>query len=385
MISEQMHKRLSNRNLLLRELHFHGPLSRSDIAIRCHIRKSSVTGLVAELLREGVVSELEPGRLRSQLTINGQDCFVLTGCVTEDGLHLARVGLDGRMTIFPPAKLSDRAPQTVLAAIAKDYGGYTAPGCLGFSLAFSGIIDRDGQQVLSSAHMMSWNHYPLVSELTQQLHNRVWLINDIHSQMLACNWFHREITSSRNILYIGIDEGIACRLTAQDRELPGEHGAAGEIGHIRLGREGRRCGCGKLDCLESYCSVPAIAAAVNALLPEYRLTASALELRLAAERDLRVRNVLDREIARLAEALVPIMAAVDPGCILLATADADFSKLLAGRLRQLLAVELAGILPEQAQVVVAPPILESTLQGAAVPAIRELFLGGLPPEDSAPE
>lgn len=378
MLSEQMHKRLSNRNALLRELHFYAPLTRSEIATRCRIRKSSITGLVNELLQEQIVREVEPGRLRSQLRISEMPHFVLAGYIDDNILRCARISLTGEITILTEQILPEQTPPQALQAIQSAFIQHNNPYCLGFSLAFAGIIDRAKQTVVSSAHLMSWNSYPLVNELTALLHTPVWLINDIHSQMLACNWFHREIAVRPNILYIGIDQGIACRLTAQGREQPGEHGAAGEIGHIKFGQEGRRCGCGKVDCLESYCSIPALCQAVNTLLPEYNLEGGASALREAAEKDMRVRNILDREIARLAEALVPIMAAVDPGSVLLATADKGFSQMVAARLRQLLAVELAGILPEQAPIMVAPPILECTLQGAAVPAIRQFFLGGLP-------
>lgn len=376
-ISEQMQKRLVNRRDILHALHQTAPLSRSALAIRCGIRKSSITGIVSELLAQGLLRETEPGRLRSQLVLNSEGAHVVTAFIEGASLCVCRINLAGEISGRADTPLASPQPQEVLPVLAAEFSRLRGAGCLGFALAFSGITDREQRRVVSSARLGSWNNFPFVEEFARLCGARVWLINDVYSQMLCHNWFTERGNLRGSALYISLDRGIACRLTVDGAEMCGDGGEAGEIGHIRAGDEGRKCGCGKIDCLEAYCSVPAFTRAVNELIPGGGLPADAAALSASAVSDQRIRNVIEREIHRLAGVLVPILAAVAPRRVLLATADEDFSALIAGRLRNILSIELAGIFNGGAEIAVAAPVGESTLRGAAVLPIREAFSGAI--------
>lgn len=374
-VSEQMQKRLVNRRDILHALHQSAPLSRSALAARCGIRKSSITGIVAELLAQGLLKETEPGRLRSQLVLNPEGAHVVCAFIEGTNLYTCRINLAGEISDRADIPLASTRPQEVLPVLAAEFTRLRGAGSLGFTLAFCGITDHAQQRVVASARLGSWNNFPFVEEFSRLCDTRVWLVNDVYSQMLCHNWFTERGGLRGSALYISVDRGIACRLTVDGAEMCGDGGEAGEIGHIRAGDEGRKCGCGRIDCLETYCSVPAFARAVNELISGGEIAGEAAALSAAAVTDQRVRNVIEREIHRLAGVLVPVLAAVAPRRVLLATADQGFSSLIAGRLHNELSMELAGIFSRGAEIAVAGPVSESTLRGAAVLPIRGLFNG----------
>lgn len=61
----------------------------------------------------------------------------------------------------------------------------------------------------------------------------------------------------------GVGSGIVC----DGHLLTGHRGFAGELGHSSVrGGEGRKCGCGRTDCLETYCAAPGVVATATAVM-----------------------------------------------------------------------------------------------------------------------
>jgi glucokinase len=52
------------------------------------------------------------------------------------------------------------------------------------------------------------------------------------------------------VLFVG--SGVGSAIIANGQPMRGAFGVAGEFGHVKVVRDGRRCGCGELGCLEAY-------------------------------------------------------------------------------------------------------------------------------------
>ncbi|MFF5080501.1 ROK family transcriptional regulator [Actinoplanes sp. NPDC000266] len=103
------------------------------------------------------------------------------------------------------------------------------------------------------------------------------------------------VAEVNDVLYVRLADGIGGGLVVGGRLVAGARGVAGEFGHVRVDPAGEVCRCGKRGCLETIASVgPALAAADVRDLGE-----------LAARRDeARVREAMDQ----LAEALGRVLA-----------------------------------------------------------------------------
>ncbi len=62
----------------------------------------------------------------------------------------------------------------------------------------------------------------------------------------------------RDYIVITLGTGLGSGLVANGEMIYGFDGFAGELGHVMVEPNGRRCGCGKLGCLETYCSATGI-------------------------------------------------------------------------------------------------------------------------------
>lgn len=62
----------------------------------------------------------------------------------------------------------------------------------------------------------------------------------------------------KNFLFITLGTGLGSALVVNGEMVYGHDGFAGELGHIIIFPDGRLCGCGRMGCLETYCSATGI-------------------------------------------------------------------------------------------------------------------------------
>ena len=62
----------------------------------------------------------------------------------------------------------------------------------------------------------------------------------------------------KNFIIITLGTGLGSGIVVNGELVYGHDGFAGELGHVRVEREGRLCGCGRRGCLETYASATGI-------------------------------------------------------------------------------------------------------------------------------
>ena len=67
----------------------------------------------------------------------------------------------------------------------------------------------------------------------------------------------------KNFIFITLGTGLGSGFVAGGELIYGSTGFAGELGHTIIYQGGRKCGCGRLGCLETYCSATGIARTVQ--------------------------------------------------------------------------------------------------------------------------
>lgn len=70
-----------------------------------------------------------------------------------------------------------------------------------------------------------------------------------------------------NFISITLGTGVGSGVFVNGKLLYGASGMAGEIGHVCIEENGRKCNCGKLGCFERYCSATGLVITANELNP----------------------------------------------------------------------------------------------------------------------
>ncbi|MDD3891784.1 MAG: ROK family protein [Bacteroidales bacterium] len=98
---------------------------------------------------------------------------------------------------------------------------------------------------------------PLGSGLESYLKVPVIVTNDANVAALG-EMLYGGAKGMRNFIVITLGTGLGSGIVVDGRLLLGSDGFAGELGHTAVKAYGRKCGCGKSGCLETYVSAPGL-------------------------------------------------------------------------------------------------------------------------------
>ena len=109
---------------------------------------------------------------------------------------------------------------------------------------------------------LSWGHdgvVPLADMFSEKLGIQVALTNDANADAIG-EMTYGVARGMKNFIVITLGTGVGSGIVVNGQLVYGCDGFAGELGHVIMVREnGRSCGCGRLGCLEAYCSATGVA------------------------------------------------------------------------------------------------------------------------------
>ncbi|MBX6373863.1 MAG: ROK family protein [Acetobacteraceae bacterium] len=193
-----------------------------------------------------------------------------------------------------------------------------APGEASVGIGIPGSLSP-ATGLVRNANTVALNGKPLAEDLTARLGRPLRFSNDANCMAMS------EAADGAGAGYgtvfaVILGTGVGGGIVVNGRLLDGPNRVAGEWGHTPLPWmtpeefPGRRCWCGRLGCIETFVSGPALAA--EAYGPGAR-DATGVPARAAAG-DERAIAALERHADRLARALAGIVNILDPDVIVLA-------------------------------------------------------------------
>jgi glucokinase len=169
---------------------------------------------------------------------------IAAGVVAEDGRILERVRVP-----TPP----DDEPATLAALhavvdelLARD------PRVEAIGVGAAGLVERPGGNARWAPH----NTYRRLA-LRRLLHERTGLPTSVDNDGNAAAWAEARFgagAGSDDLVLVNVGTGIGGGLVLDGRLYHGEHGFAGELGHLIVDPDGDRCACGNRGCLEAMAS-----------------------------------------------------------------------------------------------------------------------------------
>jgi glucokinase len=125
---------------------------------------------------------------------------------------------------------------------------------------------------------LHWGASVNLIELFQRFYDLpVAITNDANAAALGEMYFGGA-QAMQDFLVITLGTGLGSGIVANGELLYGADGFAGELGHTVVDPLGRRCGCGKQGCLETYVSATGLCRTTFALLAERRESSPLREL-----------------------------------------------------------------------------------------------------------
>lgn len=315
-----------NRDLLLRIIHNHQPVSRAELARLSGLQPSTVSVIVGLLIDEGWVVAGEQGRLprgrRPTYVMLNERHAVLTIDLRPDQTNLAIVDINGkllnRQSVALPRKASSREEVrkaiAQVAAAARELKAACGNSVFdGVGASVSGRIDPQTRQLVFAPNV-PWMVEDFRAELESALEAPVEIENASNACLYAARWFGT-LGEVSNLLTVTVSEGVGVGLLVDGRLLHGSGGLAGEFGHMPLDADGELCGCGNRGCWETLASNRAGLRYYKELVPESHLTSFQQLLDLALSGDIHALRAIDRMTQALGRGLAILAAGLAPEVI----------------------------------------------------------------------
>ncbi|MGP4022801.1 ROK family transcriptional regulator [Actinomadura sp. 3N407] len=365
--------------VLLREVHRDGAVSRTELADRMGVNRSTILTLIAKLAATGLVREetsATTGRAgRPSLVVRPatSQVYVLAFDVAVDRLVAARVGLGG--TVLERRETVRRRSQDdldeVVTALAEFGGALVAaapPGatCVGVGASYCGLIGAaDGKVRLVPT--IGWTDVDFGPALGRRLGLGlpVAVGNEAHLGALAEHERGAGV-GSRNLVYLHGDVGVGGGIIVGGRLLDGDDGYAAELGHMIVNPyDGRPCNCGSRGCLEAEVGESALLEAAGRTGGPIGRDGVRAVVKAAENGDVAARAALDRVGDWLGIGVTNLINLFNPGVVVF---GGMLSEIYRGSAPQVSARVKAGVLPvsrERVALRTAALGYDSTLAGAA--------------------
>jgi predicted NBD/HSP70 family sugar kinase len=262
-----------NLALVLREVVAQGGSSRGEIARATGLTKGTVTVLVQELERLGLLVELgsqadgRVGRPRRALGLNGEHhCGIglelnvdYTAVCVADLLQRTRFhrveAVDNRGV--SPAEVLDRAARLTATALeAAEAKGLSVAGA---GVAVPGMV-RVAEGTLLLAPNLGWTDVAVADELAARLNGReLPILVDNEANLAALGELWLGIGSEvGDYVHLSGEIGVGAGVIVDGALFRGSRGFAGEVGHVVVDPGGEPCSCGGRGCLERVAGQEAI-------------------------------------------------------------------------------------------------------------------------------
>ena len=259
--------RAVNRRLLLQHIgQGRGRISRADLVRLAALNTATVSGLVAELLEQGLIREVGfgpsvGGKPPILLDLDRQLFAVLGVQLIRDGFRIAAVSLRGEI-IEQHDELCDpdRMIEDIVVAVQK-IAGSLGRTVLAVGVAVPGIVDHRG--LVARSVLLQRTDFDLGGILHERLGYPVHLINDSDACALAEVALSEEPAPTLLALYLG--DGVGAGLVLSGALFQGETFGAGEIGHLNLRTHAITCECGRKGCIEAVARISVLTGQPQAL------------------------------------------------------------------------------------------------------------------------
>jgi glucokinase len=153
----------------------------------------------------------------------------------------------------------NRMVQMVEEAIAQvtGEGGTTRGAVAGVGIGSPGPLDRKTGTVINTPNL-GWRNFPLRDLIANEVKLPCTLDNDANCATYG-EWWLGAGRGTLQLVGLTLGTGIGGGVVLNGEIYHGASDVAGEIGHMTIDSNGRRCKCGNYGCLEQYASGPAIA------------------------------------------------------------------------------------------------------------------------------
>ena len=258
-----------NRSMVFDLIRRKGPISRAEIARTIGLSIPTVMKITEEFSHKQFVQDVgkgesSGGKRPELLELVPDSKYIIGVGVGRSKTNVLMMNLAGEVfireimetggTAVPEVWIS-RLIQVIENVIRES--GLSRKQILGMGIGMPGILDEKSGKVLFSPDF-KWENVDMLTPIRERFKMDITIENANRALAMGEYYFGAGV-DSRNFLVVNLGHGIGSAIMREGEFYRGRSGSSGEIGHIILEKNGPKCNCGNLGCLEAIASGNAIA------------------------------------------------------------------------------------------------------------------------------
>lgn len=315
-------------------------------------------------------SEGQRGRPLERLRLSEHQGLLL-GIHLEFGvLRIVASTIGGKPIDRVDAPLPGR-PEEIAASVRKQIGllcdkiGRSVEEIRGVGVCLPGLVRTGGE--LAHSPQLHWDDIPVQELLRSSVPAPVYVDNDTNAAVLAEHMFGA-CTEFDDFVLLQGGSGVGGGMFLNGRVYRGKNGYAGELGHIKVVKDGRLCSCGSMGCLSAYVSTDQLVERIGQHDPQI---GTLDDLRFRAEGgDEIVLSALDEAGEFLGVAVSDIVNSFNPPAVVLAGTLAVLEPYLRDGLRRSLRRNAMPVALDQVEIIVSSLSTDPILRAGVALALE---------------
>lgn len=270
-----MEVKKNNRNRIFRYIGRSGTVSNPDIAYELKMSLPTVTQNTKELLERGLLEEVgelqSTGGRRAKALAVAADAKQAVGLdITKNHIGLLLTNLSGQVLAYERIQLPYqdseeyyRKASELLENFLKEKKAYRER-ILGIGISFPGIVDLN-REMIDHSHILGVDSLPFEA-VSRFFPYPCSFLNDANAGAYAegMGAGHQE-----RFFYLSLSNTVGGGIFSNGELVQGDAFRCGEVGHMTIAPEGKLCYCGKMGCLDAYCSAMCLSDAAGGKLEKF--------------------------------------------------------------------------------------------------------------------
>ncbi|MCI4445297.1 MAG: ROK family transcriptional regulator [Candidatus Aminicenantes bacterium] len=263
-----------NTRKVLKLIRENPPISRAEISKLSGLSAPTVSRIVEDLIKEGLVEEIGAG-----LSNGGRRPNLLRFCPDNNfiiGIDLGTTNIYGVLANLEAEIISEEKVPTqveegfysvmdrtfeVIEKLKAQLGKKQSHLC-GVGMAVAGLINKK-RNIVEFSPNFHWHDADIVGYLAQKTDIPIFFDN-VTRVMALGELFYGIGRKYKNFICVNVGYGIGAGIIINGQPLYGTKGMSGEFGHITLEKDSKiQCYCGNFGCLEALSSGNGIARAAR--------------------------------------------------------------------------------------------------------------------------
>jgi len=386
--NKQLIKEL-NRAIVINTILNYGPVSRTRISEITDLGLSTVSNIVADLIKRELIyetgeEESSGGRRAILLEFNCSDRFVLGVKIGLDGIIIGLINMKSKILdqhfIPSPVKSSEKIVLEVLIKAIRDLINkkhIQAEKIVGCGIGVSGLVNQK-EGILVFSKILGWKKIRFKEFLEKEFNFPIFVDKDVNVLTLAEKRFGvgKKIN---NFICITIGKGVGAGIVIKGDIYHGSYGGAGDFGHIIIDKDGPLCYCGKRGCLETFSSdqfvinkiKEALSNQQETMIKDLNSITVDTVIKAAQEGDITSKNIFQEVGKNLAMGIVSLISLFDPELIVVGGEGVKAGELIFPTMRKV----VRDNFPYKKEIKIVPlqPGEEGWIIGAAELVLSEVF------------